>query len=99
MLLRSNHRRLLYNFFFFFGVVHVVVCINMAPIGSARVAFRRRGLVGVGVALFQEVCHLPSVSLLLLPAEPDVELSATSLALCLPVCHRASCHNNNRINL
>jgi hypothetical protein len=34
-------------------------------------------------------------TLILLPADPDVELSTTSLAPCLPVCHQASCHDDN----
>ena len=30
----------------------------------------------------------PSVPLFLLPDDPDVEVTATSLAPCLPTCHR-----------
>ena len=30
----------------------------------------------------------PSITLFVLPADPDVEPSATSLVLCLPTCHR-----------
>ena len=43
----------------------------------------------------------PSVSLTSysLRANPDIELSAPSLAPCLPVCCRFSCHDDNRLNL
>ena len=55
-----------------------------------------------GVALLEEVCHWgagfevseaqarPSIILFLLPVDQDVELSAPSLAPCLPACHHAS---------
>ena len=32
-------------------------------------------------------------------AGPDVELSATSPAPCLPACHHASYHDDNGVNL
>lgn len=41
------------------------------------------------------VAHLP----FLLPDDPDVELSSTSPALCLPVGHHAFCHDENGLNL
>ena len=43
----------------------------------------------------------PSVAriLFLLPADSDVELSATSPAPCLPVCHHAFHHDNNELSL
>ena len=34
-----------------------------------------------------------------LSVDPDVELSATSLAPCLPACYHASCHGDNGLNL
>ena len=43
----------------------------------------------------QTQCH----SLFLLLMNPDVELSGTSPAPCLPVCHHASRYDNNRLNL
>jgi hypothetical protein len=43
-----------------------------------------------------EVSNLKPVPFLL-PA--DVELSATSLAPCLPACSHASWHDNNELNL
>lgn len=74
---------------------------------------RRYGLVGVGVALLEEVYHWgwvgfevsdsqarPNGSLLfLLPTNLDVELSAPFLAPCLSVCCHASQHDNNELNL
>ena len=73
---------------------------------------RRCSLVGVGVALLEEVCHwgwaLRSQKLkpgpvahlfFLLPSHLDVELSATSLAPCLPLWHHASRHDNNGLDL
>ena len=38
-------------------------------------------------------------SLFLLPANPDVELVATSPAPCLPACCHASHHDDNGLNL
>jgi hypothetical protein len=66
---------------------------------------RTCGLVGVGVSLLRKCItgvgfevsnaqHRPSGSLsLLLPTNPDVELSAPSPTQSLPVCCRASLHN------
>ena len=31
--------------------------------------------------------------------DPDLELSAPSPASCLPMCHHASCHTDNGLNL
>ena len=42
---------------------------------------------------------MPSVSFFLLPTDPDVELSASSLAPCLSMYHRASHHYNNELAL
>jgi hypothetical protein len=36
-----------------------------------------------------------SETFFLLPVDLDVELSAISLALCLPACYHASCYNDN----
>ena len=40
----------------------------------------------------------PSISLFLLPVDQDVKLSATSATFFLPVCHQASCHDDNGLN-
>lgn len=40
-----------------------------------------------------------SVSVFLVPADVGVELSAPSKGLCLPACHHALNHNDNRLNL
>ena len=61
-----------------------------------------------GVAFLEDVCHssvdfgvsktqpVPvSLSLFLLSADPDVELSATSPVPCLPACPHASHHGLN----
>jgi len=56
-----------------------------------------RGSVSLGTGLESpEALARPSSSLSL-PAtmDPDVELSATSPAPCLPECHHASCHDDN----
>lgn len=78
--------------------------MKMTPVGQQRVA-----LVG-GVVLWEEVCHWgvnfevsnaqtrPCVSLFLLPVDLDVELSATSAALCLSVCHHDFHHGDNGLN-
>jgi hypothetical protein len=72
---------------------------------------RRCDLVGVGVALLEEMCHCggwalssPMLKLcpmwtLLLLLDPDVELSAPSPAPCLPGCYHASRHDDNELNL
>jgi hypothetical protein len=70
-----------------------VVLLEMWPCG--------RKCVTVGWALrFQKVkpC-LVAHSLFLLLANPGVELSAPSSALCLPVGGHASHHDNNGLNL
>jgi hypothetical protein len=65
------------------------------------------------MALLEKVYHLgagfesfsaqamPSVahSLILLPADEDVELSVPSPAPCLPACCHASYHDDNELNL
>jgi hypothetical protein len=53
------------------------------------------------VLVFQMLKPGPSLSdsLFLLPVDPDVVLSATSPALCLPVCHHVSNHDDNGLNL
>jgi hypothetical protein len=85
--------------------------LNAWPTGSGTI--RRCGFVGVGVALLEEVCHcgmgfevsyaqaILSVvySLLLLPSDQDVDLSAPSPAPCLPTCCHASHPDNNGLNL
>jgi hypothetical protein len=60
---------------------------------------RRRGLVGgsvpggMGFEGSEAQAGLMTHSLLLLPANPDVELSATSPAPCLSTCWHASCYD------
>ena len=55
------------------------------------------GLVGFEVSDAQA---RPSVPLFFLStADWDVELSAISSAPCLSVCHHASCHDDNGLNL
>jgi hypothetical protein len=46
-----------------------------------------------------EVQDRPSGFLFLLPADTDVELSASCPAPCLPACHHASHHDSNGLNL
>ena len=71
--------------------------MEMVPIGSGSGTVRRCGLVGVGMAFLDKVCHWqrtlrsqmlkPSqgVILFLLCVYPDVELSAPSVHhVCLP---------------
>ena len=41
----------------------------------------------------------PGVALFQLPADPDVELSATSPVPCLTAHHHASHHEDNRLNI
>ena len=70
---------------------------------------RTCGLVGIGVALSEEVCHWGWVLRFQklkaspmadsLPADQDVELSATFPAPCLPACHHVSYHDVNGLNL
>ena len=61
-------------------------------------------LVGGGVSLgmgfgVSNAYARTSVFLLLMPADPDVELSTTSPAPCLPVCCHASHCADNGLNL
>jgi len=65
----------------------------------------RCGFIGVGVALLKEGArvlrfqkHKPVPEAFSHPADPQVELSAPSLAH-LPVCLHALCHDNNALNL
>lgn len=65
---------------------------------------RRCSLAGGSVSLEEgfEISNVqvkPSVSLFLLPVDPNVELSATSSALCSPAWHHASCCDDNELNL
>ena len=76
-------------------------------IGSNTI--RRYGLVGVGMAVLEEVCHWgralrfqmpkPGPVSLSLPANLNVELSAASAAPCLPACPHAYHHGDNGLNL
>lgn len=64
------------------------------------------------MALLKEVCHWQwalrfqkfkpgpvAHSFFLGPANPDIELSATSPAPCLPVCHHAFHRDDNELSL
>jgi hypothetical protein len=64
------------------------------------------------VALLEEVCHWgwalrfqmlnqasPGGVLFLLSLDPDVDLSATSPAPCMPVCYHATCHDSNGLSI
>ena len=53
---------------------------------------------GFEVSDVQARCSV-SLSLFLLPADPDVELSAPSPAPCLSAHYHASCHDDNGLNL
>ena len=73
------------------GGLHGCTCLNDWPTGNG--ATRRCGLVEVGMALFEEELlwgwalrsqKLKPIVLSLLPADPDVEISASSPAPCLP---------------
>jgi len=87
-----------------------VECGDLYMLGPGNGTTRRCGLVGVGVALLEEVCHCgdgllrPSPSCLRtvhswLPLDEDIELSAPSPAPCLPGCCHASCYDDNELNL
>lgn len=66
-------------------------------------------LAGKGVALLKDVMGASfevseaqaksRVTLFLLLDNPELELSAIFLALCLPACCHASGHENNKLNL
>jgi hypothetical protein len=87
--------------------------LNMlGPMGSGTI--RKCGLVGIGVALLEEVCHCVGRfwGLLVLKLHPEqkavpswlpldqfIELSAPFPAPCLPSWCPASCHDNNGLNL
>jgi hypothetical protein len=78
--------------------------IGSGPIGRCSLAGVKCDLVGRSMSLeagfeVSDAQAMPSVTLFLLPANPDVELSATCVAPCLPVCYHASCHDNNGLNL
>ena len=75
-------------------------------------SIKRYGLVGVGVTLMKEVCHWEvdfqvsdaqaramAHSTLLLPADPDGELSAPSPSPYMPAHSHASHHGNDRLSL
>ena len=90
---------------------HRLMCLNSWPMGSCTI--RRTGVVGVGVALLEEVnggLRFPLLCLgsaqcnaddsgLLLPEDQDVELLASSPIACLPAGCHASCYDNNALNL
>ena len=80
------------------------MCLNAWPIGGGIIS--RCGLVGGSMSLSRALRSpilkaIPSVaqSPLLLPVDQDIELSAPSLAPCLPGNSRASCHDDNGVNL
>jgi hypothetical protein len=53
------------------------------------------GCVGEGLALRSQKAHI----LLLLSADPEVELSAASPSPCLSACYHTSLYNDNGLNL
>jgi hypothetical protein len=53
---------------------------------------------GFEVSYTQAMLSVTCVTFLL-PTDQDVELSVSSPALCLPACCRASCHDDNGLNL
>ena len=58
------------------------------------------GLVGESVSMeagfdVSDSTMASDTILLLLPVDQHVELPVASLAPCLPVCHHASCHDDN----
>lgn len=73
--------------------LHRLTCLNALFIGSDTI--RGCGLVEAGKTLLEEVCLI----LFLLPTDLNVELSATSPALCLTVYNHTSCHDNNVLNI
>lgn len=64
--------------------------------------------VGLGVAFLEKVClwgagagalRLQKLKAVFpMPVDPEVEISATSPAPCLPACHHASYHDNNGLS-
>ena len=65
---------------------------------------KRCGLVGGSMSLEADLDvsnaqARPSFSIFLLPMDPNVELSTTSSAPWLPVCHDAPCHDEKGLNL
>ena len=78
--------------------------MKMTPIGAGTI--KRCGLVGIGVALLEEVYHcgwalrfqMPKPGPVSLLLSVDLELSA-SLAPCLPAYSYASYHDTNGRNL
>ena len=82
------------------------MCENAWPIGSGTI--RRCGVIGVNMTLLKkkftrglgvEVFNVqarPSAAVTFCWLHVDhVELSAPSLASCLPACHHVSCHDDN----
>ena len=76
--------------------LHRVMCVDVWPIGNGSIM--RCGLVGESMTLDRdfELKNWPvGLSLLLLPANQDVELSAPSPVLCHPACFHESCCDDN----
>ena len=59
------------------------------------------GSVSLGQALMSQKLKpgLVAHCLFMLSQDPDIELSATSPAPCLPACHHASHHDDNGLDL
>jgi hypothetical protein len=90
---------------------HRFMCWDAWPISFGTI--RRYGLVGVGMALLEKVCHCgghtsrsPMIKLCpvwktvsLLPMDQDAELPAPSSIPYLPSCCHASHRDNNGLNL
>ena len=58
----------------------------------------RKPVTGDGLWSFKSPCQAQYLSLPAACIEPDTELSGTSPALCLPVCHQAAHHDDNGLS-
>ena len=71
-------------------------CGGLNMLGSGSGSIRKYALVGGGISFWEWALRHSSFCL---ASGKDVELSATSLALCLPSCCHASCHGDTGLNL
>ena len=59
-----------------------------------------RGTVSLGMGFVVSNSQArPTISLFMLPVDPDLELSTTSLGPCLPACHYASSETGSKLQL
>ena len=86
------------------------MCLNAWPMGSGTIrrcdlgvgwlCWRKCIILGVGFEVsYAQAPGRVAHSLLLLPVDQNVELSAPSLVPCLPGCCHASHHDDNGLNL